>query len=78
MVSARSPTASYDSSKSHSGKPARSRAISTSKRVGTDCRGLPPARKYEAHAASSGGTARKYAMSASSLSRVDVVASSAA
>src|SRR5476651_926909 len=77
IVSARSPTAWYDSSNSHSGRPARSRANSVRRRVGTDWRGLPPLREYDAHAATSGSAAEKYAISASSFSFVAVVPSRA-
>jgi hypothetical protein len=52
-------------------------AVLRSTAVGTTWRGLPPARKYTAQAASAAGASRKVAQQAATLSLVAVLASSA-
>ena len=57
--------------------PAAAQAVARSSAVGTTWRGLPPARKYTAQAASAAGAARKYAAKAATLAAVEVLASRA-
>src|SRR5690242_13885807 len=75
MVSARSPTASYDSANSHSGTADISEAQATSRRVGTTWRGRWPVRNHAAHAASRAAVVAKYSASAAVFALVLVLES---
>src|SRR5678815_1683563 len=75
IVSARSPTAWYDSSNNQSDTCDSSIAHVASNRTGTSRLGLPPLRNQTAHAASAGSACVKYLLIASTFSFVRVVAS---